>query len=54
MAVLDVSGWNKAEAARRLGITRTSIWRRMKKLGVPLDRPAEGLREEMPGTPPAS
>ncbi len=54
MAVLHVSGWNKAEAARRLGITRTSIWRRMKKLGVPLDRPAEGLREEMPGTPPAS
>jgi PAS domain S-box-containing protein len=39
MAVLDACGWNKAEAARRLGITRTSIWRRMKKLGVPLEPP---------------
>ena len=36
IAVLDACGWNKAEAARRLGITRTSVWRRMKKLNVPL------------------
>jgi PAS domain S-box-containing protein len=41
-AVLAESGWNKAEAARRLGITRTSVWRRMKKLGIPLDPPAAG------------
>ena len=40
-AILDACGWNKAEAARRLGITRTSIWRRMKKLGVPLEPPQE-------------
>jgi len=39
MAVLDACGWNKAEAARRLGITRTSIWRRMKKLDIPLEPP---------------
>jgi PAS domain S-box-containing protein len=39
MAVLDACGWNKAEAARRLGITRTSVWRRMKKLDVPLTPP---------------
>ncbi|MFO7973708.1 MAG: sigma 54-interacting transcriptional regulator [Candidatus Hydrogenedentota bacterium] len=39
IAVLDACDWNKAEAARRLGITRTSVWRRMKKLGVPLEPP---------------
>ncbi|HOF41302.1 MAG TPA: sigma 54-interacting transcriptional regulator [Candidatus Hydrogenedentes bacterium] len=47
MAVLEVSGWNKAEAARRLGITRTSVWRRMKKLGVPLERPTGPSRQDI-------
>ncbi len=37
--VLKECDWNKAEAARRLGITRTSIWRRMKRLGIPLEPP---------------
>ncbi len=39
MQALAESGWNKAEAARRLGVTRTSIWRRMKTFNVPLDGP---------------
>lgn len=34
--LLEECGWNKAEVARRLGITRTSVWRRMRKLGLPL------------------
>jgi len=33
---LEATGWNKAEAARRLGMDRTSVWRHMKALGVPL------------------
>jgi PAS domain S-box-containing protein len=34
--VLAACGWNKAEAARRLGLSRTAVWKRMKKLGIPL------------------
>jgi PAS domain S-box-containing protein len=37
-ALLEACNWNKAEAGRRLGITRTSVWRRMKRLEIPLDR----------------
>lgn len=35
--VLAACGWNKAEAARRLGMSRVSIWRKMKALDIPLD-----------------
>ncbi len=35
-ALLDECGWNKAEAARRLGISRTAVWKWMKKHGLPL------------------
>ncbi|MDD3118066.1 MAG: sigma 54-interacting transcriptional regulator [Victivallales bacterium] len=34
--LLDDSGGNKAEAARRLGVSRTLIWKWMKKHGMPL------------------
>jgi two-component system, NtrC family, response regulator HydG len=42
---LEASDWNKAGAARLLGITRTSVWRRMKALGIPLD-PVSGQTEK--------
>jgi PAS domain S-box-containing protein len=28
------SGWNRAEAAARLGVSRVTLWRRMKQLGI--------------------
>lgn len=40
-ARLHESGWNKAEAARRLGISRTAVWKRMKQWDIPLKKPAE-------------
>jgi PAS domain S-box-containing protein len=35
-ALLNECAWNKAEAARRLGISRTAVWKLMKKWGIPL------------------
>ncbi len=34
--LLDECGWNKAEAARRIGISRTAVWKYMKKWDIPL------------------
>jgi PAS domain S-box-containing protein len=31
---LEATGWNRGEAAARLGINRTTLWRRMQKLGI--------------------
>jgi PAS domain S-box-containing protein len=31
---LAASGWNRAEAARRLGISRVTLWKRLKQLGI--------------------
>lgn len=38
LGVLEDSHWNKAEAGRRLGLSRTSIWKYMKKWDIPLKR----------------
>jgi len=38
LEILDASGWNKAEAARRVGVSRTAIWKYMKKWDIPLKR----------------
>jgi len=40
MALLEDCRWNKAEAARRIGISRTAVWKHMKKWKIPL-RPSE-------------
>ncbi len=32
--VLQATGWNRAEAARRLGISRVTLWKRLKALGL--------------------
>ena len=37
LLLLEQTGWNKAEAARRAGISRTSVWKAMKKWGIPLN-----------------
>ncbi len=37
--LLHECDWNKAEAARRLGKSRTSVWKYMKKWGIPLKKP---------------
>ena len=36
VAILDAAGWNKAEAARRTGLSRASIWKYMKKWDIPM------------------
>jgi PAS domain S-box-containing protein len=35
-SLLRACGWNKAEAARRIGISRTAVWKYMRKWGIPL------------------
>ncbi|MFW6164086.1 MAG: sigma-54 interaction domain-containing protein [Planctomycetota bacterium] len=40
LRVLDACDWNKAEAARQLGVARTTVWRRIKRFG--LDQLREG------------
>jgi PAS domain S-box-containing protein len=39
LAALERSGWNKVEAAERLGVSRATLWRRMRALDVPLSPP---------------
>ncbi|MFW5909123.1 MAG: sigma-54 interaction domain-containing protein [Desulfosalsimonas sp.] len=36
LAFLEECGWNKAEVGRRLGKSRTSVWKYMKKYNIPL------------------
>ncbi len=40
LALLDQTGWNKAEVSRRVGLSRTAIWKYMKKWNIPLKPPA--------------
>ena len=39
LRLLDDCNWNKAEVARRVGRSRTAIWKHMKKWDIPLQRP---------------
>jgi len=39
IATLEESDWNKAEVARRMGFSRASIWKYMKKWEIPLNKP---------------
>ena len=34
--LLETSHWNKAEVARRIGVSRTAVWKYMKKWEIPL------------------
>jgi len=34
LETLEASGWNVGEAARAMGVNRTTVWRRMKKYGL--------------------
>jgi two-component system response regulator HydG len=36
LEVLEECGWNKAEVGRRVGLSRTAIWKYMKKWDIPL------------------
>jgi transcriptional regulator of acetoin/glycerol metabolism len=40
MELLETSGWNKAQVARRLGVSRTAVWKYMKKWKIPLKKPS--------------
>jgi PAS domain S-box-containing protein len=36
---LEASNWNKAEVARRVGVSRAAIWKYMKKWNIPIAKP---------------
>ena len=36
LSLLQDCNWNKSEAARRLGVSHTAVWKYMKKWGIPL------------------
>ena len=40
LQVLEQTGWNQSAAARLLGVSRVTVWNRMKKLGI--TRPGSG------------
>ncbi len=44
MKLLHECDWNKAEVARQIGKSRTSVWKYMKKLDIPLKRPGDNDR----------
>jgi transcriptional regulator with PAS, ATPase and Fis domain len=44
LELLEQCDWNKAEAARRIGVSRTALWKYMKKWDIPLQNPQVGSR----------
>jgi DNA-binding NtrC family response regulator len=38
LKLLEKSDWNKAEVARRLGVSRTAVWKYMNKWHIPLQK----------------
>jgi len=38
LKLLNECNWNKAEVARRVGLSRTAVWKYMKRWGIPLKR----------------
>jgi len=36
----EASDWNKAEVARQIGLSRTAVWKYMKKWEIPLQKQA--------------
>ncbi|MFO7557267.1 MAG: sigma 54-interacting transcriptional regulator [Desulfobacterales bacterium] len=40
LEVLALSNWNKAEASRRIGLSRASVWKYMKKWDIPMKQPS--------------
>jgi len=43
LELLAECGWNKAEVSRRVGLSRTAIWKYMKKWNIPLKKPSGPL-----------
>ena len=41
LELLDACQWNKAEVGRRVGLSRTAIWKYMKKWEIPLKQPLD-------------
>ena len=41
LELLHECGWNKAEVARQIGKSRTSVWKYMKKWDIPLETPED-------------
>ncbi|MBC2717594.1 MAG: sigma 54-interacting transcriptional regulator [Desulfobacteraceae bacterium] len=39
LETLEASNWNKAEVARRVGVSRAAIWKYMKKWNIPTAKP---------------
>ncbi len=39
LEILEDSNWNKAEVARRVGVSRAAIWKYMKKWNIPTAKP---------------
>jgi DNA-binding NtrC family response regulator len=40
LELLEQCGWNKAEASRQMGVSRTAVWKYMKKWDIPLKMPS--------------